>query len=233
MSKAKVPTVVSNTEFNTVVETKISRKELVEMILEEQEAQLEDAQDEAAKAQEEAYRINNKAKEDFCSIAETEALKMPKTKEFIKNLNKCFSSERVSVFVDMNYYDLVREAYGEEQKACKKKPTKNAASICFRIKSASKHDYDMQGIAFSLSLNDLMANKKVQKAFQIANDTNKKYMDAEEALEEIANKFHDFKRKGKRAKTSFTRELLKGTEEGKAILAKLDNIKDNTQKLLK
>ena len=241
---SKQSTVVSNnTVFNTVVDAKISRKELVDMILEEQEANLEDAIEKAREKYQAANKVLQAATKNGRDVVEKAMLGTSGNKTLLKDAKKLFKAKYdVEIASSVNfdlYYDNCDQngKYYEDGKTKLTLQLQGQFSLKLYKKSnqnQSRHRHSSNNIEISsLSKAQMLKLKGVKAEVKKLTDARTALDKAEDEYNAVQETYSTFRKKGKRARSAFVRQLMSNTAEGQEVLSQLDAIKRSTQKLLK
>jgi hypothetical protein len=245
--EAEVVKAESKTQVSTIIETKVNRKELIDMVLDEQEAQIEDRLEQAeAKflAADHDFTRTFKRMWDLDKNKELTTILMKN--KIVKNLLKALEaaghenlelryrlSVKCRIHVDDHYLDTDSYCITTNQReieAIKKSIKEDLHEVDFEVLSKqSGHNYTE---TLDIYLDKPFEFKIVKELIAEYKEKAQAFLKALEGVNKAKEQQRAFKKKGKRAKSKFVRELLQGSDEGQKILSQLDTIKKDTQKLL-
>jgi len=220
-------TTVVTAQAGLQVDTKISRKELVDMILDEQEAALEDAVEKTSDNYEAKQRLGEQAN-DSIKMKVGDILLKQQSQKVITDLKKIFPKRKIELEANVSIRERNIMKYSSREYKWELEASASTCISFIGLKGRSSGLIDIQ----EFNKKDLLKNKEIKALIK---NMTKAREDSEVARKESHKALADlkkFKKKGKRARTQFTRELMKNSPEGQAMLAQLDVIKKNTRKLL-
>ena len=223
MSKKELITALKTTEVAANIDMRLSKSDIIDMIVEERRAELE-------ATLEQLKSRNNPLMESLKNLGKNHekefAVEFQKSNKVIINaFKKAFPETSVKVETSSN-----SQIYGERTKSGTVygviEDTYNPVYVACTIFVTNKEDYYSRDKSHKQLKINGECKKRAAKLKKESEEVVAQIAALDKEIAEVQSLIADLSKRGGRFKAEFTKRMLAGTEEGKSILASLDSVRN-------